>query len=261
MSIEFLSIFNQYQNTHVNMIPSIKQFNELLRIIEIGKHKENLEKHKKYMQSALITFQKAMNPNTPLSKRFSILQATWGHCFNSIKFKPNSPSMWELLGDASYERTETVIGLLAYKKALEFHPENEESIKLKITEFSKLAKLYIALDSHILPLDILMSLLECICCGANGHLTPNRVRRTYTVPAGPVKYKITSDITVPLCDNCMSSPKKNAKKNLKYGSNGAGVKVGKGSPFSYTLWQKYVILEKYKSGLIDQELLNAVSQL
>ncbi|MEJ2294440.1 MAG: hypothetical protein P8Y23_06680 [Candidatus Lokiarchaeota archaeon] len=125
------------------MIPSIGQFEELLKIIEKKKYKENLKKHEKYMASAQITFQKAMDPKTPLSKRFSILQETWGHCFNSIKFKPNSPGMWELLGDASYERTQINLSLLAYKKALEFNPENEDIINLKIREFSKINKLFI----------------------------------------------------------------------------------------------------------------------
>ena len=243
------------------MIPSVAQFNELLRIIEKGKYKENLKKHDKYMVLAQDTFQKAMNPKTPLSKRFSILQETWGHCFNSIKFKPNSPGMWELLGDASYERTQINVALLAYKKSLELNPENNDAINLKIREFSKLNKLFSLLESHKLPSEILLNLLECISCGANGHLTPFRVRKTYTVNAAPVKYKITSDINVPLCDNCMTSPEHNAKKNLTYGSDGVGINVGKGRSFSYELWQKYVILEKYKSGQINQELLNAIDQL
>jgi tetratricopeptide (TPR) repeat protein len=243
------------------MIPSIGQFNELLKIIEKGKYKENLKKHEKYMASAQITFQKAMDPKTPLSKRFTILQETWGHCFNSIKFKPNSSYMWELLGDTSYERTQINVALVAYKKALEFNPENKDTINLKIREFSKLNKLFILLESHKLPPQILLNLLECISCGSNGHLTPYRVRKTYTVHAAPVKYKITSDISVPLCDNCMTSPEHNAKKNLTYSSDGVGVNVGKGRSFSYVLWQKYVILEKYKSGQINQELLDTLNQL
>lgn len=243
------------------MIPSIGQFNELLKIIEKGKYKENLKKHEKYMASAQITFQKAMDSKTPLSKRFTILQETWGHCFNSIKFKSNSPYMWEFLGDVSYERTQISLALLAYKKALEFTPENEDAINLKIREFSKLNKLFILLESHKLPPEILLNLLECISCGTSGHLTPYRVRKTYTVSAAPVKYKITSDISVPLCDICMNSPEHNAKKNLKYGTGGAVVNVGKGRSFSYELWQKYVILKKYKSGKINPKLLNALDQL
>lgn len=243
------------------MIPSFKKFKELLRIIEKGKYQENPKKHEKYKTLALITFEKSMNPKFSWSQSHAVLKDTWGHCFNSLKFQPNSSDVWELLGDTSYERTETSIALLAYQKALELHPENEEQLRLKILEISKLNKLYVALELGKLPIELQFYLLKCINCGADGVLYPYLDIKKYTVSTGPTKYKITSTITVPLCETCNASPKRNARKNLSYGINGAGVKVGRGKPFSYDLWKEYVILEKFKAGLIDNELFDSLPTL
>ncbi len=243
------------------MIPSYGKFKELLKIIEEGKYKENPKKHEKYKDLALITFEKSRNPKLSWSQSHAILHDTWGHCFNSIKFQPNSSNMWELLGDTSYERADTGLALLAYQKALELHPQNEEKLKLKKTEITRLNTLLIALLRGKLPLEIQFYLLNCISCGASGNMYPYRDIKKYTVTAAPVKYKITSNIVVPLCEKCNASPKQNARRNLKYGTNGASVKVGKGQPFSYDLWKSYVILEKFKAGQIDDDLFNSLPEV
>lgn len=243
------------------MLPSWKKFEELLKTIEKGKYKENpknLNKHEKYKTLASMTFEKATNPKYSWSQSFRILKDTWGHCFNSLKFYPNAPDVWELFGDTSYERCEMGLALLAYEKALEHHPENEEQIRLKRAETTKLAKLFITLERGELPINVQFFLLKCINCGANGKLNPYVDIKRYTVSNGPVKYKMTATTVVPLCDNCNTSPKSNARRNLKYGSYGAAVKVGKGGPLAFNLWRQYVILEKFKAGQIDDDFFNAL---
>ena len=245
------------------MIPSWKKLEELLKTIEKGKYKENpknLSKHEKYKTLASMTFEKATNPKYSWSQSFRILKDTWGHCFNSLKFHPNAPDVWELFGDTSYERCEMVLALFEYDKALEQHPENEEKIRLKRAETAKIANLFIALESEQLPINVQFHLLICIGCGADGKLNPYVDIKRYTVNTGAMKYKMTATTTVPLCDNCNTSPKSNARRNLKYGSNGVAVKVGKGKPLAFSLWKQYVILEKFKAGLIDDEIFSALPQ-
>jgi len=236
------------------MRPSYKKINELLRKTETGKYKENPKKHERYKKFALRTFEKSRNPKLSWSQIYSTLRTTWENCYRSLKAQPNSSNMWELLGDASYERTETGIALLAYEKALELHTENEENLRLKIYEISKLNNLFIALLEGKLPLRAQFYLLKCFNCGASGKLYPYRDFKKYTVSTGPTKYKVTSDIVVFLCEICNASPKRNTRRNLKYAISGALVKVGKGVSISYSLWKSYVILEKFKAGQIDKIL-------
>jgi len=241
----------------MKMIPSILKFNELLRIIKRGKYEENPKKHEKYKNLAFLTFEKSRNPKLSWSKNRSILKETWGHCFNSLKFQPNASNMWELLGDASFERTETGIALMAYQKTLEMHPENEELLRFKSSETTKLNNLLVALLGERLPLKIHYSLLKCINCGVSGKMYQYHDTKKYMVRSGPVKHKVTSSIIVPLCENCNASPKHNTRRNLKYGMNGASIRVGGRQAFSYDLWQSYVVLEKYKAGQIDTKLFNS----
>jgi len=120
--------------------------------------------------------------------------------------------------------------------------------------------LFIALESEQLPINVKFHLLICIGCGADGKLNPYVDIKRYTVNTGAMKYKMTATTTVPLCDNCNTSPKSNARRNLKYGSNGVAVKVGKGRPLAFSLWKQYVVLEKFKAGQIDDEIFSALPQ-
>ena len=120
--------------------------------------------------------------------------------------------------------------------------------------------MFIALETEQLPINVLFHLLICIGCGTSGKLNPYVDIKRYTVSTGAMKTKYTATTNVPLCDNCNTKPKSNARRNLKYGSNGVAVKAGKGRPLDYMLWKQYVILEKFKAGQIDDEIFNALPQ-
>ena len=135
-----------------------------------------------------------------------------------------------------------------------------EKLDKKKSEIAKLNTLLIALLGGKLPIETQFYLLRCINCGTSGTLYPHLDIKNYTRTTGPTKYKITSKIIVPLCEKCNVSPKQNARRNLKYGTNGATVNVGKGQSLSYDLWKSYVVLEKFKAGQIDSELFNSLPQ-
>lgn len=238
-------------------MPSLQeQFKNLLEIDNSSEFKENLKKFNKFKNLAQEKFEKAMQIDTNLSKRVDLINEAWENALKSIKNKPNSPAMWELIGDCYFELTRPDHAILAYKKSLEFNPENDDKLKQKISELSKLNSLFFALERKKIPAEIELLLLKCINCGASGKLYPYRDVKNYTVSQVTFKMKMTSNIIVPLCEKCIKSPKYSARRNLRYGINGAVIRAGSGN-FDYLSWKKYTILEKYKSGQLSPEILEA----
>jgi hypothetical protein len=250
------------------MRPTSNKFNDLIKTIESGKYQKNVKKqekimakHVKFKNLAIETFQKAMDPACPEGKRYYILQDTWGHCFNALKFYPRVAELWELMGDSSFERAEPHVALLAYRKVLEMQPTEEERIKKKILEVAQLRDLFLAMDNNLLPISILLNILKCVNCGAIGDLIPLRVTKNYTTTTGAIKYRIHSEITVPLCLECMTKSKKNATRNISYhGREGAVVRVAKGW-FLFDLWKKMAVLQNYKVGYIDPEVFSFLNSM